>query len=410
MTTAPTGQAGAGAVVELGPLGLDGGAHVLVKLSLAGLRAGDRLAVRGHHPEVAAHLAVWCRQQGHRWHPAGPGATAVGFVERGTAASARWQEAERAGLPDPTRPQAVVEMPPAHWGLAARGAAVEPGGPEPGFRLSRRSEVWTGRAAGLYAQAAAGQWDPATAIDWTLPVNHGPEVEAAVVQVMTFLVENEEAALVVPARFLGQIHPHFREMQQVLAVTVADEARHIEVFSRRASLTGRPLALSTVGGRASLQTLLDEPDFATATFLLSVMGEGTFVSLLSFLERHAPDPLTRRIAHLTRTDEARHVALSLAHLEQQAAADPGLRGRLARAAESRHRALQTTAGLNEDVFDALVLLAAGEPSPAAVATGWSQVQALQAEMADGRRARLARLGFTAGEAESIAALHTRNFM
>ena len=46
----------------------------------------------------------------------------------------------------------------------------------------------------------------------------------------------------------------------------------------------------------------------------------------------------------------------------------------------------------------------------AIATGWRQVQALQAEMADGRRARLARLGFGAGEAEAIAALHTRNFM
>jgi len=407
--------------VELGPLGLDGGGHVLVKLGLADLGAGDRLAVRGRHPELAAHLAVWCRQQGHRWHPAHPAgsgasgdvhpaSTLVGLVERGSATSARWHGAERAGGSDPGHPDAVAAEPAAHWGLAARGAAVERGGPEPGFRLSHRDEVWTDRAAALYAQAAAGQWDPAIAVDWTLPIDHGPEVEAAVVQVMTFLVENEEAALVVPARFLGQIHPHFREMQQVLAVTVADEARHIEVFTRRATMTGQPLALSTVGGRASLQTLLDEPDFATASFLLSVMGEGTFVSLLSFLERHAPDPLTRRIAHLTRTDEARHVALSLAHLEQHAAADPGLRSRLTRAAEARHRALQATAGLNEDVFDALVLLAAGELSPSAIAAGWHRVQSLQTEMADGRRARLARLGFSPDEADTIAALHTRNFM
>ena len=28
---------------------------------------------------------------------------------------------------------------------------------------------------------------------------------------MTYLVENEQAALMVPARFLGRIHPHFRE-------------------------------------------------------------------------------------------------------------------------------------------------------------------------------------------------------
>ena len=40
------------------------------------------------------------------------------------------------------------------------------------------------------------------------------------------------------------------------------------MFTRRATLTGRPLALSSVSGRASLQTLLDEPDYAIASFLL----------------------------------------------------------------------------------------------------------------------------------------------
>ena len=403
------------AIVELGSLGLDGGAHVLVKLALGELPAGATLVVRGTHPDLAGQVGAWCRQQGHRWRAGGAdvgiGAVGVvGVIERGPSASARWFGAERAGHANARAPGAVVDDPPAHWGLAARGAAVEPGGPTPTFRLRRRDEVWTDRAGALYAQAVAAQWDPGVAIDWTAPLAHGPRVEAAIVQVMTFLIENEEAALVVPARFLGQVHPHFREIQQVLAVTVADEARHIEVFSRRATMSGRQLALSTVGGRASLQTLLDEPDYAIASFLLSVMGEGTFVSLLSFLERHAPDAVTRRIAHLTRNDEARHVAFALAHLERHAKREPDVRSRLARAVERRHRALQSTAGLNEDVFDSLVLLAAGTDTPGDIASGWHHVQALQAEMADSRQARLARLGFTAGEAEAVASLHTRNFM
>ncbi|MEI7999818.1 MAG: diiron oxygenase [Actinomycetes bacterium] len=398
------------AVVDLGALGLDGGAHVLVALALSDRAAGERIAVRGDHPALSAHLAAWCRQQGHTWRSVevGDPPGVVGWVERGATAGARWRGAARAegdGEPDGIAATAVPD-----WGLAARGAAVEPGGPSPRFRLAHRDDVWTDRAAALYAQAAAGQWDPATAVDWSVPVDNPPEVEAAVVQVMTFLIENEEAALVVPARFLGQVHPHFREIQQVLAVTVADEARHVEVFTRRARLAGRPLALSTSGGRASLQTLLDEPDYATAAFLLSVMGEGTFVSLLTFLEHHAPDPLTRQIAARTRADEARHVAFALAHLERHTTLDPDLRPRLARAVEARHRALQHTSGLNEDVFDALVLLAAGSATPDAVRLGWDCVQDLQRDMADGRRGRLARLGFTAGEAETIADLHTRNFM
>jgi hypothetical protein len=393
-------------VVELDGLGFDAGAHVLVKLALDQRRAGAAIVVRGRHPELAHHLNVWCRQHGHRIHDLVDDSGITAVVERGAASGAAWRGAVVCG---DASAAGVVDRPAPDWGLAARGAAIEPGGPSPRFDLSNRDEVWTDRAAGFYALAAASQWDPAE-IDWASPTELDSHVEDAVVQVMTFLVENEEAALVVPARFLGQVHPHFREIQQFLAVTVADEARHIDVFTRRATLTGRPLALSTVGGRASLQTLLDEPDFAVASFLLSVMGEGTFVSLLSFIERHAPDALTRRIAHLTRNDEARHVAFSMAHLERHLALEPHLRGRLAAAVEARHRALQHTSGLNDEVFDALVLTAAGELAPERVADGWLAVHDLQHEMADARAGRLIRLGFTAGEADTLASLHTRNFM
>ena len=65
------------------------------------------------------------------------------------------------------------------------------------------------------------------------------EVEEAVVQIMTYLVENETAALMVPARFLARLHPHFREVMALLSVQIADEARHIEVFTRRAAAPPR---------------------------------------------------------------------------------------------------------------------------------------------------------------------------
>jgi hypothetical protein len=396
--------------VDLGGLGLDGGAHLLLELALRQVPVGAGVAVRGAHPDLAGQLATWCRQRGHVLRAPHGGDGAVAVVERGRTSRSRLAGAERAGPATVATGEELRDRPEPGWGLAARGALVEPGGPEPRFRLDRRDELWSDRAAGTYAQALGGQWDPATAIDWTAPVDNPPVIEDAVVQVMTFLVENEQAALVVPARFLGQVHPHFREVQQVLAVTVADEARHVEVFSRRVTCTGAELGLSTVGGRASLQTLLDEPDFATATFLLSVMGEGTFVSLLGFLERHAPDPLTRRIAHLTRQDEARHVAFGLGHLQRHAELDPALRSRLARAVERRHDALRTTAGLGDDVFDSLVLLGAGAPTPAAVAAGWDAVQALQRDMHESRQARLARLGFSPGESEELSSLHTRNLM
>jgi hypothetical protein len=270
--------------------------------------------------------------------------------------------------------------------------------------------VWADEAAALYAQAAAAQWDPAQAIDWSAPIAHPPEIEDAVVQVMTFLVENETAALIVPASFLAKIHPHFREVLQLLAIQAADEARHIECFTRRALLVRKDLGLSTAGGQESLKTLLEEPDFALAFFLLSVLGEGSFLSLLRFLHENAPDPVTREVSRLAAQDEARHVAFGLAHLRRHVGLDPGLRGRLAAAVERRHDALRNTDGLNEEVLEALVLLAAGSWDPADIASGHDRVVALQQDMDRGRRQRLEKLGLPPAEAAALSSLHTRNFM
>jgi len=391
--------------VALGGVGLDRGGHLLIDRALRHLAPGAPLLVVQGDTHLELHLRAWARSRGH---------TADGaLVVKGGAGDRRMIGAVRAGGPGA---DAIVDQPPRSWGLAARGALVEAGGPDLATAdLARRPQVWSDAAPKLYAQAAASQWDPASAIDWSATASMGTdelpdEVEAAVVQVMTYLVENEQAALMVPARFLGRIHPHFREAVQLLAVQVADEARHVEVFTRRARLRGFPLGVSGAGGRASLQTLLDEPDWSLASFLLSVLGEGTFLSLLSFLERWAPDPVTRQAARLVLQDEARHVAFGLAHLTEEVASDPRLRDRLRAAIERRHDALASTSGLASDVHDALVVLAAGSWTPAAIARGWDKVQTLQADMDQGRRHRLVRLGFTPTEAEELSALHTRNFM
>jgi len=100
----------------------------------------------------------------------------------------------------------------------------------------------------------------------------------------------------------------------------------------------------------------------------------------------------------------------MAHLEHRLAMQPDYLGTLHNAIELRYEALASTSGLNEHVFDSLVLLAAGTTTPAAIARGHDAVQQLQREMAAGRKARLTRLGFAARDATRLADLHTRNFM
>lgn len=392
--------------IAIESLGLDQGAHLLIKRALDDVPVGSVLRVSGSAPDLDMHLLAWCRSNGHAVSFVGDHADIV----RGPFQQGRWTGAVQGGDADRQRPHAVAEHAHAQWGLAARGATVEAGSPGFDFRFSDKTEIWAETADELYRQALAGQWDPATAIDWSDAGELPDEVENAVVQVMTYLIENENAALLVPARHLGQVHPHFREVMQLLAIQCADEARHVEVFTRRATLKRPNPALSGAGGQASLKTLFETSDFSSSAFLLSVLGEGSFVNLLNFLHECGPDPLTRQIARLVARDEARHVAFGMAHLEYRLSQDPSYQSALKAAIEQRYDTLSASVGLNEEVFDALILLAAGATDAASVQRGFGRVQRLKQEMATGRKARLVRLGFPVHEADRLSGLHTRNFM
>lgn len=388
-------------VIDLENLGVSAGGSLLVKHVVGELVPGERVEVRGRHPELALHLMAWCRAEGHELDHDGGRL----FLTVGTAHRARWERATRAG--SPSRPDAHADP---TWGLAARGALVESGGPPLSVAWADRDLVWADIAPKLYASANANQWDPATAVAWDAPTKAPAVVEDAIVQIMTYLIENEQAALVIPSRLLSRLHPHFHEVMQLLASQVADEARHVEIFTRRALLNRDNLGLSTVSGRASLQSLVGEHDFTMASFLLSVMGEGTFLDLLRFINEHAPDAATADVTRLAAGDEARHVAFGVAHTAHVAKADPAFLGRLRAAVEQRHAVLADTAGLNAEVLESLVLLAAGSWHPTAIARGWDEVQNLLRTMDEGRRRRLAFIGFPDDEATEISSLHTQNFM
>jgi hypothetical protein len=396
--------------VDLEDLGFDRSGALLVKRALRLTAVGEEITVSGRSPDLAVHLQAWCRAEGHELRWVEDSGTGHARIVRGPALEQRWFGAQRAGRADPHEPGAVLECPLQRWGLAGRGALVEAGSPEFHFALNRKTEIWSNDAARMYAQAASAQWDPAIAVPWGAEFDLPAEIENAVVQIMTYLIENETAALMVPSRFVAQMHPHFREVMQVLAIQAADEARHIEVFTRRALLKRKELGLSTTGGQASLQTLVDEPDFAIASFLLSVLGEGSFLNLLWFLERFAPDLVTSAVCRLAAQDEARHVAFGMSHLRESLQASPPLQEKLRNAVRRRHESLRHTSGLNAEVFDALVLLAAGSWDCEDIGKGHDAVSALVLEMHNGRKRRLLKLGFSDVDSDEMSSLHTRNFM
>jgi TusA-related sulfurtransferase len=384
--------------VHLEDLALNEGAAVLLRRAVGQLARGEYLEVRGASAGLSEHLAAWCRKEGHRCSEV-QGAAGTYRIEAGGGVAAI-----------ATSRMDVCESAEPAWGLAPRGGRAETGGPQFGFTLRQKRDVWAYELHSIYKQAATGQWSAARDIPWGQLPRLAPEVEGAVAQIMTFLTENEFAALYVPARFIARIHPHYREVVEVLAMQVADEARHAEAFTRRAEAGGAGLGTTAASGQLSLQTLIEEPDFTTAVFLLCVMGEGTFLTLLKFLGEHAPDPVTGALTLLAHRDEARHVAFGVEHSRYVFEREPERRTSLASAVERRSRMLASISGLSPYVNDALVVYAGGGIGIAQVREGARRVAELHREMDRARRERLQALGFDAGAATEMSAYHTKNFM
>ncbi|MFN8642138.1 MAG: hypothetical protein U0802_10955 [Candidatus Binatia bacterium] len=147
-------------------------------------------------------------------------------------------------------------------------------------------------------------------------------------------------------------------------------------------------------------------DFTEATFLLSVLGEGTFLDLLRYVEAHAPDPVTAEVARRgapTRRGTSTSASPTCARRRPRSHLRGATRGGGARRAAgldgsggvpARRRADRPRGRLDRPGRGRR---ARRLPRPAR-------------RHARRPRTRLEHAGFTPEQAETLSALHTPNFM
>ena len=405
--------------IEGGSLGVGDGLLMLIREVLEPIPAGAVVAVRTSDATTVHDLPAWCRIMAHEY--LGVDGTTYYFRKgepNTSIAKPDW------GLHVPLR--ADGEMHTRDWmvgrvgnvpehstgatGFSPRGAVVEPGSPTFDFSINDREKVWATEVADLYEQATAGQWDASRDIPWNELKPLPDPLERAVCQLMTFLAENEYSALYVPAKFVPRINPQFAEVVFFLCTQMMDESRHIEAFTKRALANGGGLQYSAASTQLSLKTLFDQHDFTVASFLLSVLGEGTFLDLLKFIEEHAPDPVTAAVCRRARADETRHVRFGMAHVRYYLAQSPSHFGELLAAVRQRAAVMSSVTEVSPRVQEALAVLAAGGLDPAKLGDGVRKVRELIAEMHEHRLRRLEVSGFTKEQAEEMSQLHTPNFM
>ncbi len=201
--------------------------------------------------------------------------------------------------------------------FAPRGAEIPAGVPDLQAEVNRKSEVWAYNIEGYYEEAMSRQWNATTDVPWDelrkyeLP----EEIGKAYSQLLTFLTEVEMIATDVPAKWMGRLNADFFEVKNFIATQAMDEARHAEVFRKRALTTGWGLMRASKANECNLKFLRDADSFAEASLTLHLQAEGMVLTMFRFSELISPTEPDKKMFRLVMQDEARHVGYGMQHLK-----------------------------------------------------------------------------------------------
>jgi hypothetical protein len=223
-----------------------------------------------------------------------------------------------------------------------RGAAARPEAPRIGNRLRTKSEVWAATIAMLYEEAQQRQWSSARDIPWTELTPLPDDLELAMCQLCTFLTQVEFIAGDLPGRYVKDISADHMEAGLFIATQIMDEARHEDVFRKRALANGGGLLQAGPGAVSLLQV----SDFAEMTTLLHLVAEGFVQSLFRMGELIAHNDAEKKIFRLAAQDESRHVAFGVTHMKYLLETEPERREEIHHYLDRQEGLLGTTqAGL-----------------------------------------------------------------
>ena len=195
--------------------------------------------------------------------------------------------------------------------FTARGSVREPYRSEmpvlDDYTVVDRNEVWAENVISLYEEAKARQWNATRDIPWSELSPLPDDLEKATCQLCTFLTEVEFVAGDFPAKWMYRIPQDFLEVKSFLATQMMDEARHQEVFRKRA-IAGGGLLHAAPGFEWALKAILEAPTHTMGTFLLNLLGEGLVLSIFRSGEMIAKTHVDKEIFRRCLQDEARHVS------------------------------------------------------------------------------------------------------
>jgi hypothetical protein len=211
-----------------------------------------------------------------------------------------------AGVPDDVAPTDS---------MAPRGALLDEDYPGMGYTMNSKYEMWSDNVVPLYEEAVSRQWSATRDIPWQDLKPLPEDLERAQCEFCTFLTEVEMIASDFPAKWLWRMNQHYHEVKMFLCTQAMDEARHLEVFRKRALANGGGLLHARTESELGLANILHAPSYIQGSFLMHVVGEGLVLDIFRAGEFLAQNKVEKEMYRLCMQDEARHVSYGTMHLK-----------------------------------------------------------------------------------------------
>jgi hypothetical protein len=193
-----------------------------------------------------------------------------------------------------------------------RGVTPRPGAQRFGANYQNKADVWAENCMMLYEEAVQRQWASARDIPWNTLEAVPDDIERAMCQLATMLTEVEFIAGDVPGQWLPEISAQDFECGLFLMTQIMDEARHTDVFRKRALANGGGLLAQ---GQNGLRVLIEARDFTEMSVLMHVQAEGFVQSMFRMGELIGHTDADKRIFRMSAQDESRHLAFGVMHLK-----------------------------------------------------------------------------------------------
>jgi hypothetical protein len=194
------------------------------------------------------------------------------------------------------------------------------------------------KISALYEKAKTSQWNAATDIDWSVPIEFGAPLPAAAsgyswragggspipealwhrfrweyhTWMTSQFLHGEQGALLATARLVETV-PDL-DAKLYAASQVADEARHVEAYARYLDRLGQSYPINEQF-RTMLNHVITESRWDVVFLGMQIILEGIALALFRLGTATAFDPAIRRITELVARDESRHVAFGIVALE-----------------------------------------------------------------------------------------------